>query len=69
MNRPKRSKDARTKPAAGSKPPPASVAGKPAGPSAAKPGEPIPANSLNPEEQMERFAKELKENDWGHQPC
>jgi CDGSH-type Zn-finger protein len=23
----------------------------------------------NPEEQMERFAKELKENDWGHQPC
>jgi len=24
---------------------------------------------LTPEEQMERFAKELKESDWGHQPC
>lgn len=30
---------------------------------------PPPASSLKPEEQMERFAKELKENDWGHQPC
>jgi CDGSH-type Zn-finger protein len=30
---------------------------------------PPSANSLNPDEQMERFAKELKENDWGHQPC
>lgn len=27
------------------------------------------ASKLTPEEQMERFAKELKENDWGHQPC
>ena len=24
---------------------------------------------LTPEEQMERFAQDLKENDWGHQPC
>lgn len=24
---------------------------------------------LTPEEQMERFAKELKNEDWGHQPC
>ena len=24
---------------------------------------------LTPEEQMERFAKELKNDDWGHQPC
>ncbi len=30
-------------------------------PSAAKP--------LTPEEQMALFEKELKENDWGHQPC
>ena len=28
-----------------------------------------PAAALTPEEQMERFAKDLKENDWGHQPC
>lgn len=32
-------------------------------------GEPVPANQLSPEEQMARFAKELKEKDWGHQPC
>jgi len=24
---------------------------------------------LSPEEQMERFEEDLKENDWGHQPC
>lgn len=24
---------------------------------------------LTPEEQMALFEKELKENDWGHQPC
>jgi len=28
-----------------------------------------PAAELTPEEQMERFARELKETDWGHQPC
>ena len=28
-----------------------------------------PANQLTPEEQMALFEKELKENDWGHQPC
>ena len=28
-----------------------------------------PPDTLTPEEQMARFAKELKENDWGHQPC
>lgn len=27
-----------------------------------------PPDTLTPEEQMARFAKELKENDWGHQP-
>jgi len=26
-------------------------------------------DALTPEEQMRLFEKELKENDWGHQPC
>jgi hypothetical protein len=26
-------------------------------------------NSLSPDEQMARFEQELKETDWGHQPC
>lgn len=26
-------------------------------------------NELTPEEQMEKFAEQLKEDDWGHQPC
>ncbi len=26
-------------------------------------------NQLTPEQQMEAFAEELKEKDWGHQPC
>jgi hypothetical protein len=26
-------------------------------------------NQLSPEEQMALYEKELKENDWGHQPC
>jgi hypothetical protein len=33
------------------------------------PSEPKPANQLTPEEQMALFEKELKETDWGHQPC
>lgn len=37
--------------------------------SAAAADQPATAPKLTPEEQMERFAKELKENDWGHQPC
>ena len=28
-----------------------------------------PVNELTPEEQMEKFAEQLKEDDWGHQPC
>jgi hypothetical protein len=31
-----------------------------------KPPEP---KKLTPEEQMALYEKELKENDWGHQPC
>lgn len=27
------------------------------------------ANKLTPEEQMALYEKDLKENDWGHQPC
>lgn len=30
---------------------------------------PASANALTPEEQMALFEKDLKENDWGHQPC
>jgi hypothetical protein len=26
-------------------------------------------SQLTPEEQMALFEKDLKENDWGHQPC
>jgi len=28
-----------------------------------------PTKELTPEEQMALFEKELKDNDWGHQPC
>ncbi|MFZ0825949.1 MAG: hypothetical protein WAO02_00865 [Verrucomicrobiia bacterium] len=40
-----------------------------------KPGErldpagPAEPNQLTSEEQMDLYEKELKENDWGHQPC
>ena len=27
------------------------------------------ANTLTPDEQMALFEQELKETDWGHQPC
>jgi len=27
------------------------------------------SNKLTPEEQMALYEKELKEDDWGHQPC
>ena len=32
-------------------------------------GQPPPVNQLTPAEQMALFEKELKEKDWGHQPC
>ncbi len=50
----------RARPAAVTAPP------SPAGASAAAEA---PPEKLTPEEQMERFAKELKNEDWGHQPC
>jgi len=27
------------------------------------------SKTLSAEEQMERYEEDLKENDWGHQPC
>ncbi|WP_414660271.1 hypothetical protein [Horticoccus sp. 23ND18S-11] len=35
----------------------------------ASPADSPPANALTPEEQMALYEKELKETDWGHQPC
>jgi hypothetical protein len=40
----------------------------------AAPAVPVPAETpdpgtLTPAEQMALFEKDLKENDWGHQPC
>ncbi|HVU24374.1 MAG TPA: hypothetical protein VHE13_09645 [Opitutus sp.] len=46
--------------------PEASAAGAP---KPAVPESPQPAAELTPEEQMENFARQLKEDDWGHQPC
>jgi hypothetical protein len=31
--------------------------------------EPAAPKTLTPEEQMALYEKELKEDDWGHQPC
>jgi hypothetical protein len=31
--------------------------------------EPAAPKKLTPEEQMALYEKELKEDDWGHQPC
>jgi hypothetical protein len=30
---------------------------------------PATSPTLTPEEQMALYEKDLKENDWGHQPC
>jgi hypothetical protein len=32
-------------------------------------GEPATSKKLTADEQMALYEKELKENDWGHQPC
>jgi hypothetical protein len=36
---------------------------------AEQPMSPSGNDALSPEEQMARFEDDLKENDWGHQPC
>lgn len=48
--------------------PPAAQVSVPATPA---PSTPVaaPEPALTPEEQMALFEKELKETDWGHQPC
>jgi hypothetical protein len=33
------------------------------------PSGPATPGKLTPEEQMDLYEKDLKENDWGHQPC
>ncbi len=33
------------------------------------PSTPPASDKLTAEEQMDLYEKELKENDWGHQPC
>ncbi len=33
------------------------------------PREEKPSKELTPEEQMARYEDDLKETDWGHQPC
>jgi len=35
----------------------------------ASPTEPVAPGQLSKEEQWALFEKELKESDWGHQPC
>ena len=50
-------------------PKPAADKPEPVAPLPPKIGESKPVNQLTPEEQMALFEKELKETDWGHQPC
>jgi hypothetical protein len=39
-------------------------------PAASNPNSPsVAKKELTPEEQMALYEKDLKENDWGHQPC
>jgi len=47
--------------------PPASESGKASPGAGASASEPTKA--LTPEEQMALYEEDLKENDWGHQPC
>ena len=65
MTEPSRASDAPPVPPAAPASPPAPSNPPPAADADAT----RPAGELSPEEQMERFAQELKETDWGHQPC
>jgi len=48
---------------------PAPVAATPPPPAEPPAGPAVDPKQLTPEEQMALFEKDLKENDWGHQPC
>jgi hypothetical protein len=52
-------------------PPDAPKPSEPTTPGSAATPETTPAapSQLTPEEQMALYEKELKETDWGHQPC
>jgi hypothetical protein len=41
----------------------------PAEPKGEQPSEEKPVKKLTAEEQMQQFEEDLKETDWGHQPC
>jgi hypothetical protein len=45
------------------------ISGKPPDPDAKAPAAGEPPNKLTPDEQMALLEKELKDDDWGHQPC
>lgn len=59
-------RDPRRVDAAKTPPSPQHVAASPERPDAPAPHS---VNQLTPEEQMALFEQELKETDWGHQPC
>jgi hypothetical protein len=63
MNEPPANDDSAPKKAAEN----ASAKGAEANPAAS--AEPMAPAQLTKEEQWALFEKELKENDWGHQPC
>jgi hypothetical protein len=56
------------KPAANPAPKDDAKAGTPVA-AAGAPEQAPPPVALTPEQQMEAFERELKETDWGHQPC
>ena len=65
MSEPSQPAELRPKSAA----PPVAVSVAPPAPGAAPATSTIPASKLTPEEQMAAFEKDLKQHDWGHQPC
>ena len=47
----------------------AGTGGVPVAKAPSAPEQPEAVKELTPEEQMALYEKDLKENDWGHQPC
>ena len=60
------SEESKKLPAAGESAAPGKLRVDPTVPAAA---EPAADRKLTPEEQMALYEKDLRENDWGHQPC